>query len=126
MTHTAAQGAPHSRLEHYPVTFFASVMGIAGLSLALHAAENALGWGGMASDAAFVVASLLFVSSLSAMRSRPCGTPAPLPPNGITRCACRFFPRSRSRFCCLRHVRSPGTRQWRICYGCREWCCRGC
>ncbi|WP_026758193.1 SLAC1 anion channel family protein [Sediminimonas qiaohouensis] len=60
MTYTAAQGAPHSRLEHYPVTFFASVMGIAGLSLALHAAENALGWGGVASDVAFVVASLLF------------------------------------------------------------------
>lgn len=61
MTYTAAQGAPHSRLEHYPVTFFASVMGIAGLSLALQAAENALGWGGVASDVAFVVASLLFV-----------------------------------------------------------------
>ncbi|MDR9486377.1 MAG: SLAC1 anion channel family protein [Sediminimonas sp.] len=61
MTYTAAQGAPYSRLEHYPVTFFASVMGIAGLSLALHAAENALGWGGVASDVAFVVASLLFV-----------------------------------------------------------------
>ncbi|MTJ03824.1 MAG: C4-dicarboxylate ABC transporter [Sediminimonas qiaohouensis] len=61
MTYTAARGAPHSRLEHYPVTFFASVMGIAGLSLALHAAENALGWGGVASNAAFGVASLLFV-----------------------------------------------------------------
>lgn len=61
MTHPAAQEAPHSRLEHYPVTFFASVMGIAGLSLALHAAENAFGWSSVASDAAFSVAGVLFV-----------------------------------------------------------------
>lgn len=30
--------APHTRLEHYPITFFAIVMGLMGLALALHAA----------------------------------------------------------------------------------------
>jgi len=29
---------PHSRLEHFPITFFAIVMGLMGLTLALHAA----------------------------------------------------------------------------------------
>lgn len=34
----------HSRLEHFPVTFFAIVMGLLGLTLALHASAPALGW----------------------------------------------------------------------------------
>lgn len=39
----APDAAPHSALAHYPVTFFAVVMGLAGLTLALHAASAALG-----------------------------------------------------------------------------------
>jgi tellurite resistance protein len=34
-----------SWLEHFPVTFFATVMGLAGLTLALHLAETRFGWG---------------------------------------------------------------------------------
>jgi len=58
---STAPDATHSRLEHYPVTFFASVMGISGLSLALHAAETTYAWGAMASGTVFVVAAMLFV-----------------------------------------------------------------
>ncbi|TCO74024.1 SLAC1 anion channel family protein [Rhodovulum euryhalinum] len=36
-------GAQESRLAHFPITFFATVMGMLGLTLALHAAENAYG-----------------------------------------------------------------------------------
>ncbi|ARE41391.1 C4-dicarboxylate transporter/malic acid transport protein [Rhodovulum sp. P5] len=35
-------GAQESRLAHYPITFFATVMGMFGLTLALHAGETAL------------------------------------------------------------------------------------
>ncbi|MGC9417997.1 MAG: SLAC1 anion channel family protein [Rhodovulum sp.] len=34
-------GGEHSRLAHYPITFFATVMGMLGLTLALHAGETA-------------------------------------------------------------------------------------
>ncbi|MBN2906755.1 MAG: SLAC1 anion channel family protein [Rhodobacteraceae bacterium] len=34
-------GAKESRLAHYPITFFATVMGMMGLTLALHAGEKA-------------------------------------------------------------------------------------
>lgn len=36
---------PEGRLEHFPITLFASVMGLAGLALALHAGGAYLGWG---------------------------------------------------------------------------------
>lgn len=58
---SAAQTQSHSRLEHFPVTFFAIVMGMAGLSLALHAAEQAFGLGALASGLAFGAAGLIFV-----------------------------------------------------------------
>ncbi|CUH80929.1 SLAC1 anion channel family protein [Tropicibacter naphthalenivorans] len=46
----------HSRLAHFPVTFFATVMGLAGLTLALHLAETRFGWGHLASQIALMVA----------------------------------------------------------------------
>lgn len=49
-----------SRLAHYPVTFFAVVMGLAGLSLALDAAERALGWSGVLSGGVYVATVAVF------------------------------------------------------------------
>ncbi|NBD28861.1 MAG: C4-dicarboxylate ABC transporter [Alphaproteobacteria bacterium] len=39
MTETTQDTAPEARLAHFPVTFFAIVMGLLGLTLALHAAD---------------------------------------------------------------------------------------
>ncbi len=49
-----------SRLAHFPVTFFATVMGMAGLTLALHAAEMALGLAVALSGAVYAVTVALF------------------------------------------------------------------
>ncbi|WP_071674576.1 SLAC1 anion channel family protein [Nioella nitratireducens] len=43
MSTSTADPTP-TRLEHFPITFFAVVMGLTGLSLAVHAAEQAFGW----------------------------------------------------------------------------------
>ncbi|WP_296762134.1 SLAC1 anion channel family protein [Sediminimonas sp.] len=61
MTDTSATQAPRNRLENFPVTFFATVMGVGGFSLALHAAEHAYGTGGAASGAVFALAAAMFV-----------------------------------------------------------------
>lgn len=53
---TARQG----RLEHYPVTFFATVMGMLGLTLALHAGEAAFGLAHLASRGALGASVGLF------------------------------------------------------------------
>jgi len=52
----------HSRLEHFPVTFFAIVMGMAGLSLALRATEQAFGLGTLASGLAFGASAVIFIA----------------------------------------------------------------
>ncbi|WGW05686.1 SLAC1 anion channel family protein [Tropicibacter oceani] len=72
MTQTALDPA-EPRLAHFPVTFFATVMGLAGLTLALHLAETRFGWGHGASTLAlwvtiadFVGVALLF--ALKALR----------------------------------------------------------
>lgn len=44
MTDIAPGAVTGNRLEHYPVTFFAIVMGLLGLTLALHASAPVLGW----------------------------------------------------------------------------------
>jgi len=51
-----------SRLEHFPVTFFASVMGLAGLTLALHRAEAVLGAGHAVSSTALAVTVAVFMT----------------------------------------------------------------
>ena len=67
MTHETAP-AP-SRLATFPVTFFAVVMGLGGLTLALHAARPALGLGAMPAQlaygamlAVFAVIALLYLA----------------------------------------------------------------
>jgi tellurite resistance protein len=50
-----------NRLEHYPVTFFATIMGMTGLALALHAAESSWGLGDAASTGVYFVALAMFV-----------------------------------------------------------------
>lgn len=50
-----------NRLEHYPVTFFATIMGMTGLSLSLHAAELSWGTGSIASTAIYYLALVMFV-----------------------------------------------------------------
>jgi tellurite resistance protein len=61
----------HSQLEHYPVTFFAIVMGMSGLTMALHAFERAHGLGALASDAAYLatVAMLIVVAFFYALKA---------------------------------------------------------
>jgi len=59
MTDTAPQTA--TRLEHFHVTFFAIVMGLSGLTLALHAAERALEMTALASDIAYYVTGAVFL-----------------------------------------------------------------
>ncbi|MAM60482.1 SLAC1 anion channel family protein [Maritimibacter sp. UBA3975] len=44
MTDATETLGTHSRLEHFPVTFFAIVMGLLGVTLAFHAATPVLGW----------------------------------------------------------------------------------
>jgi tellurite resistance protein len=56
-----AAAGTHSRLEHFPVTFFAIVMGMTGLSLALHAVERAYGLASWGSDLAYGSAILIFI-----------------------------------------------------------------
>lgn len=57
---TTIAKAPAGRLELFPVTFFAVVMGLGGLALALHAAAPALGFGPGLSGIAFAVAAAVF------------------------------------------------------------------
>ena len=60
MTDTA-HTSEGNRLEHYPVTFFATIMGMTGLSLALHAAELSWGASSLASTVIYYVALGMFV-----------------------------------------------------------------
>ncbi len=57
---TTIAEAQAGRLELFPVTFFAVVMGLGGLALALHAATPALGLGPAVSGIAFAVAAAVF------------------------------------------------------------------
>ena len=59
MSDAAAPSA--TRLEHFHVTFFAIVMGLSGLTLALHAAELAYGLSSLASDIAYFATIAVFV-----------------------------------------------------------------
>jgi len=52
----------HDRLENFPITFYAIVMGMLGLTLATHAAENAFDMGSTASLAVLVVSVIIFVA----------------------------------------------------------------
>ncbi len=72
-TSSSKAAQPAQRLQHFPIPFFALVMGLSGLTLALHAAEAHLGIGSLASGlvltltvATFLVLSLLY--ALKALR----------------------------------------------------------
>lgn len=52
----------HNRLEHFPITFFATVMGMLGLTLALHAAETAFQITAPLSMTALAVSAAMFVT----------------------------------------------------------------
>ncbi|MDK3020360.1 SLAC1 anion channel family protein [Pseudodonghicola flavimaris] len=58
-----AASAPHQgqRLAHFPITFFAVVMGLMGLSLALHGAQPVLPWAGALGEWVMYFASLVFL-----------------------------------------------------------------
>ena len=62
MTDAEAVSAPDTalRLPNYPITFFATVMGMLGLTLALHAAEQAFGLTAGVSRLALAVSVALF------------------------------------------------------------------
>lgn len=65
-----AQAAVHNRLAEFPVAFFAVVMGLLGFTLALHAAETALGFEGAASTTALVagIAAFVLIATLYALK----------------------------------------------------------
>ncbi len=71
-----APGAEPDRLAHFPVPFFATVMGLGGLTLALHAAEAQAGTGHAASLAALALTGAVFaiiagLYALKAVRHAP-------------------------------------------------------
>ena len=51
----------HTRLAHFPVALFSTVMGSAGLAIAWHKAAQLLGWPAIVGQALTVLASGLFV-----------------------------------------------------------------
>jgi tellurite resistance protein len=63
--------AAEPRLAHLPISFFAAVMGLAGLTLALHAGEAALGLPGWPSLAALwaTVAAFLAIAAVYALKA---------------------------------------------------------
>lgn len=53
--------AEHNRLEHFPITFYATTMGLGGFTLALRAAAKPLGLGPVPYQVMFVVTAAAFV-----------------------------------------------------------------
>ena len=66
----------HSALEHFPITFFTTVMGMSGLTLALHAGERALGLTDLASTVALAATVALFVAVALAYAAKAVCHPA--------------------------------------------------
>jgi tellurite resistance protein len=66
-----AQATDTSRLAHFPVPFFATVMGLAGMTLALHLAETRFGWPHLASRIALglTIVDFLFVALVYGMKA---------------------------------------------------------
>ena len=60
MSTTVAAAAPHSRLEHLPVSLFSIVMGLAGTTIAVEKTEHLWGGSGLASLALLVLTTLVF------------------------------------------------------------------
>jgi len=51
----------HSRLEHFPISFFAIVMGLAGTTIAVEKAQHLWGWSPNISLALLVLTALAYV-----------------------------------------------------------------
>ena len=56
-----ASSAAHSRLEHFPITFFATTMGLGGFTLALRAAAKPMGLGPLPYQVMFAFTVIVFV-----------------------------------------------------------------
>ena len=52
----------HSRLEHFPIAFFAIVMGLAGATIAVEKAQHLWGWSSMFSLALLAITSLAYIA----------------------------------------------------------------
>jgi tellurite resistance protein len=61
MTEAASPQVPHSRLQHFPVAWFAMIMGLTGLTLAWHKAEGILNLSIAPSPWLLLLATTLFV-----------------------------------------------------------------
>ncbi|MEX1662607.1 SLAC1 anion channel family protein [Thioclava sp. 15-R06ZXC-3] len=59
-TEMAPSGA-HNRLEHFPITFFATTMGLGGFTLALRAAAKPMGLGPLPYQGMFAFTAVVFV-----------------------------------------------------------------
>ncbi len=61
MSIQAEAPAAHNRLEHFPITFYATTMGLGGFTLALRAAAKPLGLGPLPYQVMFAVTATVFV-----------------------------------------------------------------
>ena len=59
---TTAAAHAHSRLEHFPISFFAIVMGLAGTTIALEKAQHLWGWNANISLAMLALTALTYVA----------------------------------------------------------------
>ena len=80
MTATSDMTAPHGRLAHFPITFFATTMGLGGFALAMRAAAGPLGLGPMpfrtvlgASLLAFGLIALAYLAKAALHRAEVVG-----------------------------------------------------
>jgi len=71
-----AAAVPHGRLEHFPITFFATTMGLGGFTLAVHAAERALGRGAGLSHLLLAVTVAVFLSLIALYGAKALRHPA--------------------------------------------------
>ena len=84
--------APTNWLAHVPAAAFASVMGLAGLALALAAAETAWSWPPIASRAALAVALLAFAALAGLLVAKARSAPAALAAEWQHPVRIAFFP----------------------------------
>jgi len=99
---TIVEPASHSRLEHFPVTFFAVGMGMMGLTLALHAAGKAFGWPEIVAEAGLAASAfLLALVSVGYLLNELTPIRVQSWRSGIIPCVSPSSRRYRSPICCL-------------------------
>ncbi|SEA10014.1 SLAC1 anion channel family protein [Rubrimonas cliftonensis] len=82
----------HGRLEHFPVTFFAIVMGLMGLALAVHAASKAYGLGHQAFEVVLAAAVGSFALILLGYLAKALRHPAAMAAEWAHPVRIAFFP----------------------------------